>query len=142
MNALDLRFQTIRVKTIFTDPDFQVIHKFPLGKLIVFGLDVKEQMWYGWRHGHDKDPHAVYVFQDDERAPPPFRIADSFTEFLQEVAIGNRMIEENIKRLRDRRGDDIPSDYERFDDPESDDEEYTPPLAFIPFYRPTRGFLE
>jgi hypothetical protein len=103
---------------------------------------VKEQMWYGWRHGHDKNPHAVYVFQDDERAPPPFKIADNFTEFLIEVAIGDRMKEEDIKRIRDRR-DDIPSDYERFDDPESDDDDdYSPPLMFIPFSRPTRGFIE
>lgn len=110
-----------------------------MSNLIVFGLDLREHLWFGWCHSVEKYAGRVFVFQEDEKAPPPKSIADNFTEFIQEVSIGNRMKEEQVRRLLEPRNL-TPGDYENFDnDSDDDDPDYVPPQIFIPFPQP-RGF--
>lgn len=134
MSALDLRFQTYRLHSKFSDDQFQILHSFPMKNLIVFGLDVIEHMWFGWCHGVEKHKGKIFCFQEDTRGPPPTHVADDFMEFLEEVAIGNRMMEDQIERLLEPR-EEIPSDLDKFGDRGGDDgdEEYKPPQIFIPF---------
>ena len=134
INALDLRFQTYRLWNKFEDESFQILHSFPMRNLIVFALDTLEHMWFGWCHGVEKHAGKIFVFQEDSRGPPPTFIAESFTEFLEEVAIGDRMVEDQIERLLEPR-DEIPSDLDRFGNAgeDSDEEEYHPPKTFVPF---------
>merc|ERR1712137_219354 len=136
LNALDLRFQTYRLKNKFEDPEFQILHSFPMKNLIVFAVDVIQHMWFGWCYGVEKHAGKILVFQEDSRGPPPSHIADTFTEFLEEVAIGDRMVEDQIERLLEPR-ESVGSDLERFEDrndaPEDDD--YHPPKEFLPFSR-------
>ena len=134
MTALDLRFQTYRLKSKFNDDEFQILHSFPMKNFIVFALDVLEHMWFGWVYGVEKHKGKIFCFQEDTRGPPPTHVADSFTEFLEEVAIGDRMVEDQIERLLEPR-EEIPSDLDRFgDNPDNEsEEEYHPPRVFIPF---------
>mmetsp|Transcript_8509 Transcript_8509/g.14354 ORF Transcript_8509/g.14354 Transcript_8509/m.14354 type:complete len:141 (+) Transcript_8509:3-425(+) len=134
MNAQDLRFQTYRLQNKFEDETFQILHSFPMKNLIVFGLDIPEHMWFGWCYGVEKHAGKIFCFQEDNRGPPPTYVADSFTEFLEELAIGDRMVEDQIERLLEPR-EEIPSDLDKFGGNEEDDEEeeYHPPKIFIPF---------
>ena len=133
ISPLDLRFHTIRLKTKFEDEEFQILHSFPLKKMVVFGVDVIQHLWFGWCHGVEKHQGKIFAFQEDSRGPPATHVADNFMEFLEEVAIGDRMIEDEVERLLEPRNS-IPSDYDRFDreeDREQDD--YHPPKTFVPF---------
>lgn len=136
MTPLDLRFQTYRLHSKFDDEEFQILHSFPMKNLIAFGLDTMEHMWFGWCYGVEKHAGKIFCFQEDTRGPPPTHVADSFMEFLEEIAIGNRMVEDEIERLIEPR-EEIPSDLDRFGDRDGncEEEEYRPPKIFIPFAR-------
>eukprot|EP01095_Lingulamoeba_sp_RSL-Kostka_P002559 TRINITY_DN1343_c0_g3_i1.p1 TRINITY_DN1343_c0_g3~~TRINITY_DN1343_c0_g3_i1.p1 ORF type:complete len:234 (+),score=103.44 TRINITY_DN1343_c0_g3_i1:120-821(+) len=137
INSSDLRFHTLRLLNKFKNEDYKIIHKFPLDHLIVFGHDVKEDLWFAWRHSA-KDPHAIYVFQEEDNSPPPMEIAEDFMEFIEEVALGTAMQDQGMKKLREPRYNPINGMEE---EEEESDEEYLPPQKFVPLPNGPRGMM-
>jgi len=136
ITAADLRFHTFRLRDKFQQPDFRKPHSFPLEDLVAFASDRKEDMWFGWRTTEGKHgPEAVYCYQEDEDAPPPRKVADTFTEFVQEVALGTAMAELGIRRQRPMRRHEALSEPDGLrpeSDSEEEDEDYVPPRTWTP----------
>ena len=135
IHAADLRFHTYRLRDKFLQEDFRKPHSFPLEQLVAFASDRKEDMWFGWRAGEGKHgPEAVYCYQEDEDAPPPRKVADSFAQFVEEVALGTAMAELGIKRQRPMRRHEALSEPDgiRPEDESDEEEEYLPPKTFTP----------
>lgn len=98
--------------------------------LIVFANDFKEDLWFAWRQDQmNGEDCPIFCFQEDENCPPPTKVAENFLEFIQEVALGKRMQELDLRKTHfDSVGSEIPPT--EHDDQEF--EEYVPPKAFKP----------
>ena len=158
MKGSDLRMHTLRYHDTVTRPTYRRVHSVPLERMILFAQDVEHGLWFAWRAAAagGANDYAVYYLQDDNKAPPPRRLADSFSEFVSHVALGTRMQERRIKRLympKERINDDgeeeVDDDEDVEDEAESDDgydddddgddgrqaavEHERPPQVFRPF---------
>lgn len=98
--------------------------------LLPFAYD-SDGLWFAWCvKGARKSLQRVLVFDDRHDAAPPRAIAESFDDFLHNVALGTRMSELRIRRERNvSDGEEENSD----DDGDGDGRLFVPRRVFVKF---------
>ena len=126
----DIRLHALLMRRRCAETTFQ--HSFEMSSLLPFAFDTREGMWYAWSvSGKRKSLERVLVFDTAPDAPPPRVVAENFAEFLRSVALGNRMIELDIKKPRnvsDGEDDDAAAAADA-----AVDRDYVPPKTFVRF---------
>lgn len=119
---------------LVASPQHAPIHTFPMHLLIVFALDVNENLYYCWRVDRAaQGDYKVYVVDDHAEAPPPTAIAEDFTEFCKECCLGNALKENGIKKTQDQKEEDNEENDNDDEDCDEDNEEEMKLYSFKPF---------
>ena len=133
----------MRLLEKFSHPDFKLVHSFPLKKLIVFGNDIQEELWFGWLVGPagNQTEFPIYALDESEKAPPPTKVASSFVEFVEKVALGSEMKKLGLKKYTEKTQDGAGSEEEDEEEDEnesegSQDAEAEEDLLFLKTFRP------
>ena len=59
---------------------------------ILIAQDLTEDLWFGWKLSLVKQgDYSVFCFDEQSRAPPPRKVAKTFTEFVESCCIGNKL---------------------------------------------------
>ena len=139
MTSSDLRFHTFRLRDKFAQSEFIIAHSFPLQELIPFASDIIEDVWFGWKSSDvGENAGKIYCFHEHSECPPPVCISKSFSQFINEVALGNKLRAMGIRKWKENQDNDNYDDESDDESDEDDDEDgegnsKKPPLLFTPF---------
>lgn len=107
-----------------------MVHNFDLKLLLFFAQDTDQDLWFGWKYNTEGD-YTIYAVDEQPKAPPPRKVAQSFAEFVDEVCLGVRIEKLGLRKFTE----DPQKDKEHIEPWDSDEEvEYDwPEKKFIAF---------
>ena len=119
-------------------------HSFRLDQLVAFAQDVEEDLWFGWLRSDEPKQLTpsladipIYCFDESEDADPPIKIAQSFQEWVECVALGPRLQLLGLKKYRPGKSNKDEVDSKWSSDDNDDDDDFAnltnPPQTFLPF---------
>lgn len=83
--------------------------------------DTMENLWFGWKLSLVKNgDFSVFVFDEQSRAPPPRKVAMTFSEFVDVCCFGNKLAKMGIKRFTEKNVEED-EDEEDWSDSDEDD---------------------
>ena len=111
----------------------KVAHKFDLTTLLFFAQDTDQDLWFAWQHNSNGD-YTIYALDEQPKAPPPRKVAASFSEFVSTICLGAGLQKLGLRKFTE----DPAKDTEHIEPWDSDEEvEYDmPPKQFTHFAAP------
>lgn len=80
-----------------------------------------ENLWFGWKLSLVKNgDFSIFVFDEQSRAPPPRKVALTFSEFVDVCCFGNKLAKMGIKRFTEKNVE-ADEDDEKWSDSEDDE---------------------
>lgn len=105
-------------------------HNFDLKTLLFFAQDTDQDIWFAWKQNNNGD-YTIYAVDEQPKAPPPRKVASTFSEFVDNLCLGVGLQKAGIRKFTE----DPSKDREHIEPWDSDEEvEYDwPEKKFVAF---------